>query len=822
MNRRLVPRFALMGTLLLGPTVAQAQFLRPRDIDALPSRPADARIAYGRDSLQFGDLRLPVGRGPFPVAVVIHGGCWQHGLASLQNSAALSDALRDAGVATWNVEYRRYDNPGGGWPGTFLDVAVAADSLRSIAKRYPLDLTRVVSVGHSAGGHLALWLAARNRLKADSPLRIGDPLPLVAAISLGGPGDLRDFSSYGDPICGERVIQTLLGGDPEVVPDRWAQGSPVQLLPLGVRQLMIAGESDRIMPQRALEAYAAAVRAKGGDIDVIRIPGAAHFEVMAPTTAAWPIVRDAIVKALTPGRPVRQGQTPPAGQGPETTSARWWNDVKALSHDSMAGRQTGSAEHRKAAEFVAAAFTGAGLTPAGTAGFFQPVALLSRTIDEGASSLTLVRNGHDERVSLGTDAAFQVRAPLATGVDAPLIYAGYGLRLPEFGVDDLTGLDLKGKIVVYSTAMPKGVPGPVISHSRAQAWETFRRAGAVGMIVLVGSTTDSAAFMRAAAGRLAPQMTLNKGALDSQRGNRLSLAWNAASAEKLFGGAPERYAAIAARADSGLPLPHFDLPVRLRSTVKVVTRPIVSDNVIGLLRGHDPVLRNEYVVITAHLDHVGVGRAVNGDSIYNGAMDNASGTALLMETARRLHDSGARLRRSLLFVAVTAEEKGLLGSRYFANHPTVPARRIVADLNTDMFMPIIPFSKVMVNGLEESNLADDAVRAAHALGVTVVSDPEPEENRFIRSDQYSFILRGIPSLSFKVGFALGTPEHEAVKEFRAKRYHFPQDDIDQHVDQATAEGFTRFYLSVVTEVANREVRAQWNRGSIFGRRTTQP
>ena len=693
-------------------------------------------------------------------------------------------------------------------------MAIATDSLRSIATRYPLDLTRVVSVGHSAGGHLALWLAARRRLAADSPLRTGAPLPLAAAIALGGPGDLRDFSSYGDPICGERVIQKLMGGDPEVVPDRWAQGSPMQLLPLGTRQVMIAGESDRIMPQRALEAYATAVRSKGGDIELIRIPGAAHFEVIAPTSAAWPTVRDVIVKALTPLPPKRQTQ----GQN----SARWWNDVTALSHDSMAGRQTGSIEHRKAAEYLAAAFARAGLTPAGTKGFFQPVKFLSRTVDESKSSLALVRDGRSEQVTLGADAALQLRAPLAISVDAPVIFAGYGLRLPEYGVDDLAGLDLKGKIVMYSTATPKGIPGPVLSHSRAQAWETFREAGAVGMLILVGSRTDDAAFVRAAANRLSAQLTLADAALDSQRGNRLSLAWNEARAEKLFAGAPERYAAIAARADSGLPLPHFDLPVRLRSRVKLVTLPVVSDNVVGLLRGNDPVLRDEYVAITAHLDHVGIGRAVNGDSIYNGAMDNASGTALLMETARRLQESGTKLRRSVLFIAVTAEEKGLLGSRYFVNHPTVAAERIVADLNTDMFMPIVPFTMVMVNGLEESNLADDARRAGDAVGVAIVSDPEPEENRFIRSDQYSFILRGIPSLSFKVGFARGTPEHEAVKEFRAKRYHFPQDDVTQHVDQATAEGFTRFYLKVVTEVANRDVKARWNSDSFFRRFGRKP
>ena len=497
---------------------------------------------------------------------------------------------------------------------------------------------------------------------------------------------------------------------------------------------------------------------------------------------------------------------------------RWWRDVQALSHDSMAGRETGTPEHRKAAEYVAAAFERAGLKPAGTQGFFQPVGFTSRGIDERQSSLTIVRDGRELPLTLGTDAAFVLRAPLEPSVEAPVVFAGYGLSLPEYGHDDLAGLDLKGKVVAFMGNLPKGIPGPVISHSRAQAWETFRKAGAVGMITFGGSRTSDAVFARATLNRLTPQMTLSDASLDNQRGNGLSVTINAARAESLlFAGAPQRFAAIAARADSGLRLPTFPLPVTIRSKVALSTRTISSDNVVALLEGSDPRLKNEYVVLSAHLDHVGIGRPVNGDSLYNGAMDNAAGTALLMEAARRLAPMRASLKRSVLFVAVTAEEKGLLGSRYFANHPTVPAGQVVANLNTDMFMPIIPFTMVMVNGLEESDLAADARRAGEAAGVKVVTDPEPQENRFIRSDQYSFILRGIPALSFKVGFALNTPEHEAVKEFRAKRYHFPQDDVTQHVDLATAEGFTRFYVAAVQQVANRASRPAWNADSFFKR-----
>ncbi|MEO8450121.1 MAG: alpha/beta hydrolase, partial [Gemmatimonadota bacterium] len=180
----------------------QAQRLRPRDVDSIPSKRADVRIPYGSDSLQFGELRLPKGKGPFPLAIVIHGGCWVHHFASLQNTAAMADALRDAGIATWNVEYRRADDPGGGWPGTFLDIADAADYARTLATRYPLDSTRIVAVGHSAGGHLALWLAARGKLKPSSPIYRARPIRLHGAVSLGGPGDLGEFVAREAQSCG--------------------------------------------------------------------------------------------------------------------------------------------------------------------------------------------------------------------------------------------------------------------------------------------------------------------------------------------------------------------------------------------------------------------------------------------------------------------------------------------------------------------------------------------------------------------------------------------------------------------------------------------
>jgi hypothetical protein len=494
---------------------------------------------------------------------------------------------------------------------------------------------------------------------------------------------------------------------------------------------------------------------------------------------------------------------------------RWWADVKALADDSMRGRNTGSAEHKKAADYVAASFKASGLKPIGVNGYIQPVAFVGRTLDETKSSLALIRNGHETPLILGEDAILVARASLAPHVNAPVVFAGYGLDLPEYGHDDIAKLDLNGKVVAYLTGAPKGIPGPVLSHAHNAAWKIFQARGAVGMITF----SAESAFVRAARGRAtAPQpMALAESAIDPQGGNTLSVQWNAARAEQLFAGAPERFARLMAKADSGLPLPTFALPVRVRSTVAMTETKIVSQNVAGVLTGADPRLRDEYVVLTAHLDHVGVGRPENGDSIYNGAMDNASGTALLMDVARELKMRGTSLKRSVIFLAVTGEEKGLLGSRYYAAHPTVAIGRITADLNTDMFLPIIPFTKLMVNGLEESDLADDARRAAQASGVAVITDPEPEENRFVRSDQYSFILRGVPALSLKVGFDRDTPEHKTVLEFRSKRYHHAADDLNQPVDMQSAAGFERAYIALVTEVANRATRPAYLANSYFKR-----
>jgi Zn-dependent M28 family amino/carboxypeptidase len=300
-------------------------------------------------------------------------------------------------------------------------------------------------------------------------------------------------------------------------------------------------------------------------------------------------------------------------------------------------------------------------------------------------------------------------------------------------------------------------------------------------------------------------------------GQRLAITINPARAEKLFTGSGHTFAEILETANAGKQLPRFALPASIRATVKIATEEIESQNVVGLLPGTDPKLKDEYVVLTAHLDHLGVGQPINGDRIYNGAMDNASGVATLLETALTLHKTQKSFRRSVVFLAVTAEEKGLLGSRYFAAHPTVPADSIIANVNVDMFLPLFPLRGLIVQGLEESNLADDLRRVGQALGIRILSDPEPERNAFIRSDQYSFIRRGVPAVSLKVGYTKGSPEQEIARRWRTEHYHAPSDDVNQPIDFQAAADFNRAYLLVAESIANRADRPQWNSDSFFRR-----
>jgi acetyl esterase/lipase len=266
-----------------------------QDILELPPPPADERYPYGPEASQFAELRLPVGAGPHPVVVAIHGGYWRarYDLAYLGHVCA---ALTARGFATWNVEYRRLGQRGGGWPGTLQDVARAADALREVADRYALDLARVVTLGHSAGGQLALWLAGRHRIAADSPVAAANPLPLAGAVSLAGVLDLRRAWELR---LSSQVTDELLGGSPERHPERYAAASPSELVPLGAPQVLLHGTADANVPFEISERYAEVAHAAGDSVELIVLPGAGHFEVVDPRSAEWPEVVAAVERLAT-------------------------------------------------------------------------------------------------------------------------------------------------------------------------------------------------------------------------------------------------------------------------------------------------------------------------------------------------------------------------------------------------------------------------------------------------------------------------------------------------------------------------------------------
>ena len=497
----------------------------------------------------------------------------------------------------------------------------------------------------------------------------------------------------------------------------------------------------------------------------------------------------------------------------------WWGYVQVLADDKMEGRETGSEGLRKAEAYVVDELKSAGLTPAGNDGFYQPITFESRQVVESGSSVVLIRDGKDQPLTVGDDAFFSSRVDLAPDVEAPLVFVGYGLKIPETNHDDLAGIDLRGKVVVLVTGSPADVPAALSAHyqSARERWKWLKDAGVIGVVTILNPSSMDIPWSRISVNRTHPNMEIAGAQYNDTPGEQLSLVVNPARAEKLFAGSGHTFDEIAQLAKDRKPLPHFALPASIRTHVNVDKKKVESSNIVAELPGSDPQLKHEYVVLSAHIDHLGIGAPINGDRIYNGAMDNASGSAVLLDVAATLKRSPMHLKRSLLFLFVTGEEKGLLGSKYFAANPTVPANSIVADINIDMFLPIVPLKVLTVYGLEESDLGDWARNAAEQRGYKVQPDPEPLRNAFIRSDQYNFIRHGIPALAMKVGFEPGSPEQKTFKDWLTQRYHAPSDDLNQPVDLSAAAGYEEVIRSLMVEAADDPNRPHWKANSFFRR-----
>lgn len=504
---------------------------------------------------------------------------------------------------------------------------------------------------------------------------------------------------------------------------------------------------------------------------------------------------------------------------PSEGAVRWWSHVEVLASDELEGRNTGSEGYRRAAEYVADRFQEYGARPGNGDSYYQPVEFVSRTIREEESSMELVDAAGVRPITLGKEAFFSMSLEPEERVEAPLVFVGYGLKVPEIGHDDFAGIDLRGKVAVYLRGGPEALEGPLRAHvqSTEERWRHMHDAGAIGQVHLANPKHVDVPWERSTLRRLTASMTLKNPAMDRRPGCRVAITFNPDHAELLFEGTEHTFQELLDMANREETLPRFALGRSLRTKLAYDREDLESDNVVAIIPGTDPELKSEYVVLSGHLDGLGIGGVIEGDSIYNGAMDNASGIATMIEMARLARDGEVALKRSLMLLAVTGEEKGLLGSQYFAHNPSVDAGAIVANLNMDMYLPVIPLEKLVVYGIEESDLGGLMPGLVRKYGVELQPDPRPDRNIFIRSDQYNFIKTGVPALSFKFGALPDSPEDEVMKLWIKERYHAPSDDVFQPVNAEAASQFTRMLFDLCAEVANRPERPAWKANSFFSR-----
>lgn len=511
---------------------------------------------------------------------------------------------------------------------------------------------------------------------------------------------------------------------------------------------------------------------------------------------------------------------PVAAQELPADQAALKSHVQFLSSDAMRGREAGTPDFDVAAEYMASQMMAAGLTPGAAGKWFQPVALTTYKPSEKAN-WTLTRGGSATPLQFGVD-YINTTGSLAPefAVQGGVVFAGYGVVYPQGKIDDYKGLDVRGKIVALFPGTPKGLPSEVAAHFGDDDQKArLAQARGAKAVLIVESPQRRAQFPFEA---VVPYWDYERSGWAGPDGKPNASAPGApvvgyvgpVGAEKLFAGSRIKWLDLVAAERKGAKLPTGALVGTLAASTKVAVRSTATKNVVGLLEGADPVLKNQYIVLSAHLDHVGVGDAVNGDRIYNGAMDNAVGNSIMLEVARAFQRSGKRPRRSILFVSLTAEEKGLIGSDYFAHFPVVAKGQIVADINMDMPILTYPIEDVVVLGGERSSLGPVIAAAAAAEGLKVVPDPAPEEMFFVRSDHYSFVQAGIPAVSIDTG--PGGAGAVAQKKFLEENYHKPSDQIDLPFDWPSVAKFARLNYAVARALTDADQRPSWNKGDFFG------
>jgi hypothetical protein len=496
--------------------------------------------------------------------------------------------------------------------------------------------------------------------------------------------------------------------------------------------------------------------------------------------------------------------------------------VGFLASDEMKGREAGTAEYDIAARYVAAQFETMGLKPAGAKGsYIQPVPLVTfRAAEQG--SVKLVSGGKETVLEFGVD-YLPGASPLTPEIlkDAPLVFAGFGVVAPKFKRDDYAGLDVKGKIVVLLAGAPSSLPTEERAHygNGISKRQLAAARGAVGIITVDTPTREKVSpFARRARNwrYLGATWAHSNGTPDFPGGTAPGLAsLSLAGAKKLFAGLPGGADAVFAASEGKAGNPkRMAMPMSAQVSLKTEINRAMSSNVAGMLEGSDPVLKNEVVVLSGHLDHTGICPEVKGDSICNGAMDNAMGIASMIEVAHGFKHLKAKPKRSILFLAVTAEEKGLVGADYYAQNPTLPKASLVGNVNLDMPIVTYELKDVVAFGAERSSIGPAVARAGASMGIALVPDPQPEQGIFTRSDHYRFVQQGIPAVFLVTG--PGGEGAAATAVFEKNHYHQPSDDMSLPFNWGAATKFVALNLAVARDLADAPERPRWNKGDFFG------
>ncbi len=479
---------------------------------------------------------------------------------------------------------------------------------------------------------------------------------------------------------------------------------------------------------------------------------------------------------------------------PDAATSGWWEHVKVLASDQMRGRAPGTPEHRRAQEYVARQFEQAGVSPAGDSGYFQTVPIHSYRLQPERSTASISRNGRVRQLRWLEHVAVAPARGLPASVSGRLVFVG----------SDGSNVDTTGAVVVrlnpvrYVAGPAQPAPPPmaaaVLGIDSTEGPEPMRWPSQYGLTNVPGGTP-----------------------IPTAQGVPV-FRFNPAFADVLLEGSGHTYRELVALAAAGRPVPSFTMQGSVTLTPVFAESEFPSDNVIGMVRGSDPALSSQYVVLGAHIDAYGVAAPWGSDSIYNGAFDDAAYVATLIEFAKRLRASGTRLRRSLVFASFTAEESGHLGSLFYASHPNVPRGQLVANVNLDQLRPLFPLNTLTMHGVDDSTLGDIARQVAGSLGITVQPDPEPLRTLVRRGDNLSFLQIGVPAAGFVFGYTPGSRDEAAVRQWYKDRYHTPRDDLSQPWVPEAAARFNEFFARFVTAIANANEAPRWKAGSEFAPR----